>query len=279
MKKCIIIIPIYKKTLANEEQQSLEQCLKILGDYPIKFICSNNLDTINYENFLKLTSCDFSFVRFDNKYFKSVKNYSKLLLKEKFYMNFTDYEFMLIYQLDAWVFENKLNYWCDKNYDYIGAPWFEGYDLATSKSELLPIAGNGGFSLRKISSILKVLNKDYREPKSFKYIYEHSSKRKKISKIINIPIYLYRFIFQMAHYFPLWQITELYEDMVFARYGQKAYKDFRLAPPEVALQFSFETQPRRLYAMNKNKLPFGCHAFEKYDFNFWKQFITAEKVF
>lgn len=278
MKKCIIIIPVYQKTLTNEEQQSLEQCIKILGKYPIRFICPNSLDVINYENLLKLTSCDFSFTKIDDKYFKNVKSYSKLLLNKKFYEQFIDYEFMLIYQLDAWVFEDKLDYWCNQNYDYIGAPWFEGYDLADSKSELLPIAGNGGFSLRKIASILKVLNKDYREPKSIKYIYEHSSKKKKIFKILNIPIYLCRYIFQLALYFPLWNITDLYEDFVFAKYGQKAYKDFRLAPPETALQFSFETQPRRLYEMNNHQLPFGCHAFEKYDFNFWKQFIPTEKI-
>lgn len=277
MKKCVIIIPIYKKILTIAEQQSLEQCIKILGNYPIRFICPNSLDIINYENFIKLTPCDFSFTRFDDKYFKNIKSYSKLLLNKNFYEHFTDYEFMLIYQLDAWVFEDKLDYWCSQNYDYIGAPWFEGYDMADSKSKLMSIAGNGGFSLRKISSILKVLNKDYRNPRSFKYIYEHSSKRRKISKILNIPIYLFRCIFQMAWYFPLWGITELYEDIVFARYGQKAYKDFRLAPPEVALQFSFETQPHRLFEMNNNQLPFGCHAFEKYNFDFWKQFINSAK--
>lgn len=277
MNRCAIVIPIYKNQTLNIEELSLKQCSNILGKYPIIFVTSESLDTSYYENFCNLNNIQFNVQRFNDKYFESVISYSKLLLNKKFYKCFVDYEFMLIYQLDAWVFEDKLEYWCNQNYDYIGAPWFEDYDLADEKSLLLPLAGNGGFSLRKVSSILKVLNTDYRNPKSFKYIYEHSSKRRLISKIINTPIYLFRYVFQVAHLFPLWRITELYEDITFARYGEKAYSDFKLAPPEVALQFSFETQPKRLYEMNNNQLPFGCHAFEKYDFKFWKQFINVEK--
>lgn len=278
MPNTVIVIPIYKHQLSEIEILSLKQCFKILGNYPVVFVCSKLLDITFYKNFLESINCKATFKVFPDKYFKNVKSYSNLLLNKNFYKQFINYEFMLIYQLDAWVFEDKLDYWCNQNYDYIGAPWFDGYDFADSKSKLLPVAGNGGFSLRKISSIIKVLSKNYRESKSFKCIYQQSPKRKKISKIINIPIYLYEFIFQKDNYLPLWYTTELYEDIVFVRYGQKAYKDFRLAPPEVALQFSFEAQPERLYQMNSCQLPFGCHAFEKYDFNFWKQFIAEEKI-
>lgn len=44
--------------------------------------------------------------------------------------------------------------------------------------------------------------------------------------------------------------------------------------PEEAARFSFEKSPEYLYTYCSNKLPFGCHAFEKYEFNtFWRQHI------
>lgn len=273
MYRVVIVIPIYQSSLSEIEKNSLLQCFKILGKYPVKFVCPKDFDVSHYEKLLQGNNYDFSFERFDDKYFRSVPSYSKLMLTKKFYKRFTGYEFMLIYQLDAWVFNDDLEYWCNQNYDYIGAPWFEGYDTANNDSNLLPVAGNGGFSLRKISSILKVLNVNLKTPRSFKDIYDSSSKRKKISKILNIPIYFLKFISQKELFLPVWKTTKLYEDIAYVEFAQKACKEFRLAPPEVTLQFSFETQPKRLYEMNNNKLPFGCHAWEKYEPDFWKEFI------
>ena len=61
---------------------------------------------------------------FENKNFTSRNSYSKLLLSSKFYERFSDYDYMLIYQLDCLIFSNDLKKWTDLNYDYIGAPWF-----------------------------------------------------------------------------------------------------------------------------------------------------------
>ena len=36
--------------------------------------------------------------------------------------HFLEYQYMLIYQLDAFVFEDKLDYFCELGYDYIGIP-------------------------------------------------------------------------------------------------------------------------------------------------------------
>ena len=61
----------------------------------------------------------------------------------------------MIYQLDCLVFSDKLLEWCELDYDYIGAP------LPVSKSDPdkgLSRAGNGGLSLRKAKSFLKVLD-------------------------------------------------------------------------------------------------------------------------
>lgn len=273
MEKVIIVIPIYKSELSWVEKASLHQCIKILGQFPIKFVCPKNLEVTHYEEMLQDKTCNFSFEKFDNKYFKSVADYSKLLLDKIFYQRFADYEFMLIYQLDAWVFENKLEYWCDKNYDYIGAPWFEGLDEANGNSPMMPVAGNGGFSLRKIPSVLKVLSINYKEPQSFSQIYNKNKKKNKFIKLLCYPLYLIKYLFQPQHFSPVWKTTKMYEDYSISIYGPMVYDDFKTAPPEIALQFSFEAQPKRLYELNNKTLPFGCHAFEKYDYEFWKSFI------
>ena len=53
-------------------------------------------------------------------------------------------------------------------------------------------------------------------------------------------------------------------------------KLFKVPPNYQALKFSFEAMPSYLYKLNNNVLPFGCHAFEKYESDFWK--IIFEKI-
>jgi hypothetical protein len=37
--------------------------------------------------------------------------------------------------------------------------------------------------------------------------------------------------------------------------------------------FSFEVAPRYCFKMNRERLPFGCHAWSKYDQEFWEPFL------
>jgi hypothetical protein len=60
-----------------------------------------------------------------------------------------------MYHLDSLVFNSNLHYWCNLNYDFIGAPWIKGPDLPWLREEGV---GNGGFSLRKVKSFLNLLN-------------------------------------------------------------------------------------------------------------------------
>ena len=80
------------------------------------------------------------------------------MISSKFYKSFKTYEFLLIYQTDAWVFRDDLLEWCNKDYDYVGAPWFTGYDDTKGIKKAFNAVGNGGFCLRKTKSMLRVLN-------------------------------------------------------------------------------------------------------------------------
>ncbi len=243
-QKVTIFIPLYKPAYSGCEKVSLVQCCKILRKYVFSLVCPDDLDISAYEKILKEHKIDYKVERFSARHFNNIKEYNRLMLDSDFYRRFTGYEYMLTYQLDCFVFLDELEYWCEKGYDYIGAPWFEGFSLCTADSDLLDIAGNGGFSLRKIASIIKVLTP---EGKSKKIIKQYIDNQKN-------------------------------EDIFFSMYAKGIEKDFKVAPPKVAVHFSFECLPEKLYQMTGRKLPFGCHAWERYSLEFWEQFIDLSSV-
>jgi uncharacterized protein DUF5672 len=51
--------------------------------------------------------------------------------------------------------------------------------------------------------------------------------------------------------------------------------DFRVAPLDVALSFAFEKDPRYCFESNGRRLPFGCHAWAKWDKAFWQPYLIG----
>jgi len=267
MKNAAVIIPIYKKQPSDDDLASLKQCLNILCKYPIIIVCPSGLNISAYK-FLNS-----QIVRFPKKWFKSVKAYSRLLLTANFYKTFSDYKYILIYQTDGWVFKDELDLWCEQGYDYIGAPWFENFEKADENSKMLDYVGNGGMSLRNVQKHIQMFENTFMI-QSYKEIKEENKKHRKISNLLNIPVNILKYIEQ--YFVPFSYRTKLNEDFFIAKYAQKLVPDFKFPTPETASKFSVECCPRRIYEMNGNILPFLCHAFRKYDFEFWKNYINLE---
>src|ERR1700748_1673724 len=123
-KKAAVIIPFYRDSISAYEAIAVEQCFKVLGGHPIIAIKPNHLtlpQAVQGYPFRDVVS-------FDDNFFKDIEGYNALMLSPDFYREFLAYEFMLIYQLDAFVFEDKLDCWCAQGYDYIGAPWLPDID-------------------------------------------------------------------------------------------------------------------------------------------------------
>ena len=145
VKKCCVVIPTHKNysELNDFEKKSLDNTINKVGNNDIILIIPNSLNHETYEN-LKVKKI----ICLNDSCFLSLKTYNNMMLCTEFYEIFKAYEYMLIAQLDAWIFGNKLNYFCDLGYDYIGClhytPW---------TAEL--VNGNGGFSLRKVSSFIE----------------------------------------------------------------------------------------------------------------------------
>jgi len=69
------------------------------------------------------------------------------------------------------------------------------------------------------------------------------------------------------------KFTSMYtlnEDLFWSDRAKLFYPDFKIAPIDIALKFAFEAHPRCCFERNKNRLPFGCHAWAKWDRAFWE---------
>ncbi|GAB2802073.1 hypothetical protein GCM10027275_55450 [Rhabdobacter roseus] len=240
----VIVIPLYKAALSPGERQSLRQCLHVLAAYPIVLIKPHGLAISSLlQEFPKL-----KVQSFDDRYFTSIDTYNQLMVSVAFYQTFGHYEYMLLYQLDAYVFRDELPLWCQKGYDYVGAPALE-----TEAVDQLPAAEheryaraldttrpvlNGGLSLRRIPSLIRYLR-------------------------------IYHF------FYSAWPGNE---DKLFSLDARRLapMKYFiRLPTWREALFFSFEKSPAASYALTGRQLPFGCHAWERYDPDFWVPFMPT----
>ncbi|UKT64400.1 DUF5672 family protein [Pedobacter mucosus] len=268
LKKVIITIPIYKASLTIREKASLSQLFKVLGNHPIHLFTFIELELNEYE--ILLEDKEFKITYFDKTYFKNTSSYSKLLLSFKFYDSFRNYKYILIYQLDAWVFRDELEYWCSKNFDYIGAPWFSNENKKQELSSFYGI-GNGGLSLRKTSSHLKALN-NFFLLKSFGSLLTNFIKgRIGFTSLKNLfPDLTVRNV-SHAIFTPFQVINE---DVFWSYLAKRKFSWYRVPNMLEAAKFSFEINAELLFNANNEELPFGCHAWEIYDYDFWKNHIN-----
>ena len=232
-KEVLVVIPVYKEQLSKSEKLSLDQVRRVLKNYQICFVSPEKMRHF-------LSSKNLKAEYFSDDYFKSMYSYSKLLLNPDFYQRFEKYKYILIYQLDAFVFYDKLDYFCSLDYDYIGAPMLMPWIY-----EILPtsqnVVGNGGFSLRKVSSCIRVT-------KNKEKIYDISGKK---------------------------DLFESLEDLFFGYCGAERSIEFSVPSAKIANTFSMQDNVFHCYQhLSEKNLPFGCHAWSKnYYFYFWKSYI------
>ena len=148
-------------------------------------------------------------------------------------------------------------------------------------SEGLWRAGNGGFSLRNVKSHLRVLNQKI--IRNSIYPMYGSSPWEPTDAVAELGLYQ-RIVPWYRHLNPFSKWTtiedELHryprnEDLFWALEAPKFDRSFRVASAEVALPFAFEMAPRWCYEKNGRRLPFGCHAWMRYDREFWEEIIKS----
>ena len=279
---CVVVIPVYKTNPKTSEIASFKQCLTVLTDYEIVLVTYKEFDLLAYEAISQNIGIGFRTEYFNRNYFNSLDAYNKLCLSNEFYDKFLNFEYMLIYQLDAWVFNDKLQYWCEKAYDYIGAPLFYDNDKTVFSG-----VGNGGFSLRRVQYCKDILaknrNRPYMKP-GFLWKWIYNSKINSLKKRYGLLSYLnvlFKVILGTFGYRNtlnfLMEDKNFNEDMIFSVWASHAWNvNAKIPSCEEAFSFSFEVNPSFLFKKN-GKLPFGCHAFEKWEFNeFWSKYIVID---
>lgn len=222
-KQVAVVIPYYHNELSETERIAFKQCIKVLLNYPIMLIAPDSIEISE-----AVQDSGVQIVKVPSKWMQSIESYNQMMLNENFYRMFLEYKYILIYQLDAFVFQDELKKFCNLGYDYIGAPWLFGAEYFKGKRDCRGNVGNGGFSLRNVEASIKMLKDDPVSEKS-------------------MPEDVY------------WSIHDSDE--------------FSVAPKEVALQFSIEEPAEKMFWLNGQQLPFGCHAWNKKSFVFWKPII------
>jgi hypothetical protein len=265
--RILIIIPRHRVNLSPDEEISKQHYRRFLTGFETRIIKPASL---------KINHPGFPILDFPDEYFQSIQTYSRLLLTPMFYETLLDYDYILIYQPDALVFSDQLPAFCEAGYDYIGAPIFRKH---TGGKLQLSRVGNGGMSLRKVSSFLAALNsrRYTEEPVSLLEDFRSAPlpdltdwpirkrllKKLRILRSVRVGVKSYT-----GNY-------SLNEDLFWSDRAKLFYPGFKVAPLDVGLKFSFERHPRYCYELNGRKLPFSCHAWAKWDREFWEPFLLT----
>jgi hypothetical protein len=272
-----IVVPLSSRPgLAPEEDVSLRHLCHYLGDRDKYLILPPGVS---------MERPGFKSVHFPTKFFGSAAAHNRLLMWPNFYRAFEDYEYILMYHLDSLVLSSDITRWCQAGFDYIGAPWLPCSDTPWVKE---PRVGNGGFALMKIESVLTVLHNRYREEPATFWSDMLTRNRKPFRLLFGVLRTLQPF-FRKSRLIqrPLedWAITEKPDihgrnnDFFWSFDAVRYFPEFKVAPVEEGLRFAFEGAPRMCFEMNNRKLPFGCHAWAKFDRAFWEPFlITNNKI-
>ena len=252
---CCIVIPVYK-SLGFMDILVVRQAVEMTKGFNKVFVAPKNfLFDSSFDEFRH-----FEVEYFSKEFFHNIEGYNRLMLSSEFYERFILYENILIHQTDAHLFKEELEYWCMQGYDYIGAPWyFPDYkdnrlvlfvktrfmkffyaDEHINDLRHINKVGNGGLSLRKVSSALAVLQA--------------------------VPPALIEKYRKASHY--------VYnEDTFWALEAKVVKKDFRIPKMKDAMRFSLEKNADLAYQQIA-ELPFGCHAFDVHSTEFWEKHIS-----
>lgn len=234
--KCAVVIPYYTSNLKAIERYCLEGTLKVLRDnHDIYFMRPLDLEDDQYTR-------DFLSYVVSRNSMLSVETYCRFLLEPDFYNYFLLYDRVLIVQVDAILLRDDILAWVEKDFDYIGAPWFnrlvfrpEFYRSINSNAGDRLDVGNGGLCMLNPRSFLH-LQRKYRE--IFKSFYKYTGPNAGQEA-------LYSFLCREDQFFKLSSRSE-------------------------ACLFSLELEARR-QILEQKVLPMGFHAVYKYDLDLWME--------
>ena len=265
-----VVIPVYRDPLTRAEQAALDQCVSVLRRYPISIVTPERLDAgdlLRHHPQLRNET-------FPDEFFVSAYSYNKLMLSDEFYARFAGYEYILVHQLDAFVFSDQLHDGCMRGYDYVGAPWiwsprrptlpYRLYMAALRRlcrlidrprpddpppdkffqRQLCYATGNGGLSLRRVARMRQVLARFPRRAE----IYRNGKPATWAER----------------------PRGRLGEDVFFSIEANRYWRHVKTPGLAIAVRFAWETGPPIAARLTGGQLPFGCHGWDKLHVDHWR---------
>lgn len=253
MNNCAIAIPVYKEITSQDEFFSFSQSLRVFKQRDIFIVTPQHLTV--YAKKLQIEHPQLAIITFDNFYFRSVKQYNRLLTSLDFYTRFNDYSHLCICQLDVLSLHDNLDYWMGQNWDYIGAPIFEGYTKTNSYKFKTTL--NGGFSLRNVKSSIKVL-------RSVRFRYSRLRDLFPMEKHLYLKLIRILRDGLLFNYNIPFLRTMLNEDLFWSFVTPRAHSWFMIPSPEIAQHFAFDKHPDWLFQRNGQHIPTAVHAWRRF---------------
>ena len=260
-QKAAVVVPIYKSSLDEDESLAISQNLKILEQSPWILVHPPSNRSLINSIIAKHQQIPIKSIELDAHNFRSIESYNRMLLSSFFYRLFAQYSHILIAQLDTLIFSNNLSDWIALDYSYLGSPWYLGIDNPKRPLKWLG-GGNGGLSLRNVQASLEVLERPRWLFTSIRS-YEHQSLPR---EWLRAEVRALRQLLERSN--GKTRTPKMYEDLFWSFIAPRINPSFKVAPPDISKDFAWELNPREQYKQS-GKLPFGCHAWHRYDRDFW----------
>jgi hypothetical protein len=257
-----IVVPTSSHAVFSaDEEISLRHLAHFLGTYDRYFVSPKGLT---------VTRPGFATESFPTHCFGNARAHNRLMFSTEFFERFRRYRYILMYHLDALVLSDQLVRWCETDLDLIGAPWLYSEDSPWVDR---PRVGNGGFALMKIESHLKVLRSTRRAVDPEEYWRSLSASTSPWRRWLHLPQKYLKRLSVLNNV--RWEMRRWPGncDLFWSDEAVRYWPDFRVASVEQGLEFAFEASPRMCFELNHRRLPFGCHAWARYDRAFWEPYL------
>ena len=271
VKRVAIVVPFPDRpVLTADEQISLRHLERHLGHYDRFIVAPEGLEIGAYPGYRVLP--------FPRRFFGSAIAHGSLVMSPRFYEAFAEYEYMLLYHLDALVFRDELLEWCSRDFDFIGAPWFQIVAPGKFSEELSANGAQGGFSLRRVRAFLEIVRSRRPSVAPAEYWRRITSGQSLIGKAALIPRWAVKQIPMLNS--PQWEQRRYWhdcEDLFLVERGRDYYPAFRVATAEEALPFAFDVNPEICFELNGRRMPFGAHGWLKpHRRAFWEPYLIRD---
>lgn len=276
---CAVLVPVYQPP-SEIEAVAFRQCLKVLGQrYPIYLVSHQDADLEAYKTMAREAGVSLHYRYFAAHYFASVAGYNRLMLSPAFYEQFAHYEYILIHQVDALVWRDELADWCSRGYDYVGAPIHFRQPDGSMSPEVWGV-GNGGLSLRRTEYCLRLLQCGLHGWQKHRPFMRLGGLTRRCDMKWHSYLGLLPRLLGQKNTLAYFLRKEINEDVLFSVYAAHSWLRPRIPDEATARQFAVEAFPSRYFpspdAAKKASLPFGCHAYDKNEFeNYWQPLIAS----